>query len=160
MMIALPRAAPPTSSTAPAVVWVNSPMLARVPGPADLFDRSSRRLGELVDVGSGSRPRGPRRHRSDDLGVGHRGDPGDRVHHGDRGLAATRDHRDVRRADVLAQVDGWANHRTEMGGSEVYRLNAGLRVARGIRGVRSRRRGFEDQLRQRILAEQPVDAFR
>src|SRR5262249_57255189 len=35
-MIALPRAAPPTVSTAREVVWVNSSMLARVPGPADL----------------------------------------------------------------------------------------------------------------------------
>ena len=35
MMIALPLAAPPTSSTAFAVVWVNSSMLARVPGPAE-----------------------------------------------------------------------------------------------------------------------------
>ena len=36
MMIALPRGAPPTVSTALDVVWVNSSMLARVPGPADL----------------------------------------------------------------------------------------------------------------------------
>ena len=35
MMIALPRWAPPTSSTAVAVVSVNSSMLARVPGPAE-----------------------------------------------------------------------------------------------------------------------------
>jgi hypothetical protein len=35
MMIALPRAAPPTSSIARAVVLVNSSMFARVPGPAD-----------------------------------------------------------------------------------------------------------------------------
>src|ERR1700760_180870 len=35
MMIALPRAAPPTCSIAAAVVSVNSSMLARVPGPAD-----------------------------------------------------------------------------------------------------------------------------
>ena len=34
MMIALPRSAPPTSATACEVVWVNSSMLARVPGPA------------------------------------------------------------------------------------------------------------------------------
>ena len=36
MMIALPRLAPPTDSIALAVVSVNSSMLARVPGPADL----------------------------------------------------------------------------------------------------------------------------
>lgn len=36
MMIALPAHAPPTASTAWAVVSVNSSMLARVPGPADL----------------------------------------------------------------------------------------------------------------------------
>jgi hypothetical protein len=36
MMIALPRAAPPTFSMACEVVSVNSSMLARVPGPADL----------------------------------------------------------------------------------------------------------------------------
>ena len=36
-MIAFPRSAPPTSSTARAVVCVNSSMLARVPGPADLL---------------------------------------------------------------------------------------------------------------------------
>ncbi len=35
MMIALPRTAPPTDATAPAVVCVNSSMFARVPGPAD-----------------------------------------------------------------------------------------------------------------------------
>src|SRR5688572_11143731 len=35
-MIALPRAVPPSSRTAREVVWVNSSMLARVPGPADL----------------------------------------------------------------------------------------------------------------------------
>jgi hypothetical protein len=35
-MIALPRTAPPTSSSARAVVSVNSSMFARVPGPADL----------------------------------------------------------------------------------------------------------------------------
>ena len=34
-MIALPRGAPPSSRTARLVVWVNSSMLARVPGPAD-----------------------------------------------------------------------------------------------------------------------------
>src|SRR5215470_9398341 len=34
-MIALPRAAPPTVSMARDVVWVNSSMLARVPGPAE-----------------------------------------------------------------------------------------------------------------------------
>jgi hypothetical protein len=36
MMIALPRCAPPTFSIAAVVVSVNSSMLARVPGPADL----------------------------------------------------------------------------------------------------------------------------
>src|SRR5579871_2484342 len=35
MMIALPAAAPPSASTARAVVLVNSSILARVPGPAD-----------------------------------------------------------------------------------------------------------------------------
>ena len=35
MMMALPRAAPPTCSMACAVVSVNSSMLARVPGPAE-----------------------------------------------------------------------------------------------------------------------------
>ena len=34
-MIALPRSAPPTRSSARAVVTVNSSMLARVPGPAE-----------------------------------------------------------------------------------------------------------------------------
>jgi len=34
-MIALPRAAPPISATARAVVWVNSSMFWRVPGPAE-----------------------------------------------------------------------------------------------------------------------------
>src|SRR3954466_15571162 len=36
MMIALPRSAPPIVSTPAAVVRVNSSMLARVPGPADI----------------------------------------------------------------------------------------------------------------------------
>jgi len=35
MMIALPAAAPPTSTIAAVVVSVNSSMFARVPGPAD-----------------------------------------------------------------------------------------------------------------------------
>ena len=35
-MIALPFFAPPTCSTAPAVVRVNSSMFLRVPGPTDL----------------------------------------------------------------------------------------------------------------------------
>ncbi len=34
-MIALPRVAPPTTSSPREVVTVNSSMLARVPGPAD-----------------------------------------------------------------------------------------------------------------------------
>src|SRR5690606_31389738 len=38
MMIALPRAAPPTTSSPVAVVSVNSSLLARVPGPADRDD--------------------------------------------------------------------------------------------------------------------------
>ena len=38
MMIALPRSAPPTTSTPLAVVRVNSSMFFRVPGPADLDD--------------------------------------------------------------------------------------------------------------------------
>ncbi len=38
MMIALPRSAPPTTSMPRAVVRVNSSMLLRVPGPADLDD--------------------------------------------------------------------------------------------------------------------------
>ncbi len=35
MMMALPRSAPPSTSTAEEVVRVNSSMLLRVPGPAD-----------------------------------------------------------------------------------------------------------------------------
>ncbi len=38
MMMALPFLAPPTFSTAPAVVRVNSSMFLRVPGPALLED--------------------------------------------------------------------------------------------------------------------------
>src|ERR1051325_1518020 len=38
MMIALPRFAPPITSTPALVVLVNSSMLARVPGPADAED--------------------------------------------------------------------------------------------------------------------------
>jgi hypothetical protein len=38
MMIALPRFAPPSTSTAFEVVRVNSSMLLRVPGPADADD--------------------------------------------------------------------------------------------------------------------------
>ena len=37
-MMALPFFAPPTFSTAPAVVRVNSSMFLRVPGPTDLLD--------------------------------------------------------------------------------------------------------------------------
>ena len=36
MMIALPRSAPPSTRTASDVVRVNSSMLLRVPGPADV----------------------------------------------------------------------------------------------------------------------------
>ena len=38
MMIALPLAAPPTFSTAAAVVRVNSSMFLRVPGPTERLD--------------------------------------------------------------------------------------------------------------------------
>ena len=38
MMMALPRVAPPSTSTAFAVVRVNSSMLLRVPGPAEADD--------------------------------------------------------------------------------------------------------------------------
>ncbi|MNY46877.1 hypothetical protein D3C86_1820980 [compost metagenome] len=37
-MMALPRAAPPTEHSAWLVVSVNSSILARVPGPADLLE--------------------------------------------------------------------------------------------------------------------------
>ena len=52
-MIALPRTAPPTTSMARDVVWVNSSMLARVPGPAErdatdaITDSIRRRVAEV-----------------------------------------------------------------------------------------------------------------
>ena len=82
MMIALPRSAPPIVSTPAAVVRVNSSMLARVPGPADL-DATVATIS-AYDTG---------------------GRPGDRGHHRDGGLAAAGDHVDVHRAEVLVAVD-------------------------------------------------------
>ena len=90
MMIALPRAAPPTFSMRP-----------------------RGRLGELVDVGPRARPGRPRRDRRDDLRVGHRRDPRDRVHDRDRRLPAAGDHVDVRRVEVLIQVDRRADERAD-----------------------------------------------
>ena len=71
MMIALPRPAPPTFSMARAVVWVNSSMLARVPGPAE------RDAIEATISAYGT------------------GTTGDRVHDRDRRLPAARDHVEV-----------------------------------------------------------------
>ena len=56
MMIALPRSAPPTTSTAAAVVSVNSSMLARVPGPADWLEIGGDDLG-VRDRDDATRPR-------------------------------------------------------------------------------------------------------
>ena len=88
MMIALPRAAPPTDSSAAAVVSVNSSMLARVPGPADR---------DATDATISAYGTGTTRDTACTIGIG--------------GLAAAGDHVDVRRVQVLGQVDRRADHR-------------------------------------------------
>ena len=78
MMIALPCVAPPSTSTADAVVRVNSSMFARVPGPAD-FDAT---VATISAYSTGY-------------------DARHGVHHRDRGLTTARHHVDVHLVDVL-----------------------------------------------------------
>ena len=78
-MIALPRTAPPTTSTALAVVSVNSSMLARVPGPAER--EATDETISPYSTGATAVHGGHDRH---------------------RGLAAAGDHVEVRLAEVLA----------------------------------------------------------
>ena len=81
-MIALPRAAPPTSRIA-----------------------CDGGLGELVDVGPRAGSGGARGDRGDDLGVRHRRDPGDRGDDRDRRLPAAGHHVDVVLVEVRVEVD-------------------------------------------------------
>ena len=104
-------------------------------GPADLRDGLAGGVGELVDVGAGARAGGARRDRRDDLRVGHRRDPRDRVHDRDGRLAAAGDHVDVRGVEVGGAVDRRAHHRPDVRRGEVDGLDAGLRVARRVRDV-------------------------
>ena len=88
MMIALPRAAPPTSSIA-----------------------ARGGLGELVDIGARARPGRFRGDRGDDLGIMDRRDRGDRGDDRDRRLAAAGDHVDVGRVEMGVAID----HRDDIG---------------------------------------------
>ena len=80
-MTALPRAAPPTTSSALAVVSVNSSMFARVPGPADR---------DAID--------------DNDLGIVHRGDRSDGGHDRHGRLPTARHHVDVRRRSSASRL--------------------------------------------------------
>src|SRR6218665_29136 len=103
MMMALPCLAPPTFSTAPAVVRVNSSMFLRVPGPTERLAtgaplspppapappprRAPPRRGarELVDVLARARADRAAGDGGHDLAVGHGLHAADGVDHGNRG---------------------------------------------------------------------------
>ena len=105
-MMALPLAAPPTTSMAFDVVSVNSSMLARVPGPALLLEMLS-----------------------DDLAVVHLRHARDRRHHRDGGLAAAGDHVDVGRVEVRFAVDHRDAVRTDGRRREVDHADRRLEAA-------------------------------
>ena len=81
------------------------------------------------------------------------------MHDRDRGLGAAADHVDVRDVQVGAQVDRWADRRPEGGRGQVDGLHPRLQVPRRVGLVRLGRGGLEHQLRQRILAQQPVKSL-
>src|ERR1700692_381009 len=113
MMIALPRFAPPIISTPRLVVFVNSSMLARVPGPAETeaTDATISAYGTPPDP---LRPRGSSpaaRETAYPLGVVSR--------------PAAGDHVDVRRVEVRAQIGGRDNRRADGRRRQVDRANTG-----------------------------------
>ena len=136
-MIALPRSAPPTTSMARAVVSVNSSMLARVPGPADL---------DAIDATISPYATGvTRRDRGDDR-------------HGR--LPAAGHHVHVRLVQVLVQVDRRHHVRAERGRGQVDHRAAVRAQHLVVAPVRAGRGGVEDQLDVGELGQrdQPVDA--
>ncbi len=114
-----------------------------LPRTADLLDRAPRRLGELVDVGAGTRTGRAGRDRRDDLAVVHRDDRSDRGHDRDRRLSAAGDHVDVRRIEVFVEVDCRDDVRSDSRGRQVDEPLAGRRQPRGIGDVRTRRGRIE-----------------
>ena len=136
MMIALPRSAPPMVSTPRRVVF-----------------------GELVDVRPRARSRRHRRHRRDDLGVGHVHHPRHRVHDRDRRLATAGDHVDVRYVEVLAQIGGRDHRRADGRRREIDRTDTGFGVLGRRVLVHVRRRRLEHQIGLLVLRQQPVDAL-
>ena len=137
MMIALPVLAPPMVSTPRAGGRVNSSMLARVPGPG-------RRRGDAT-----------RRSRRRPPSV----DPRDRVHDRDGGLPAAGDHVDVRRVEVLAQVDRRDHRRADARpGSGRSRGCRPRRSAARSRGARSAEVASKTRSGSSSV-QQPVDAL-
>ena len=118
------------------VVSVNSSMLARVPGPADLLEIEA----TISAYGTGD-------------------DAGDGVDHRGRRLATAGDHVDVHRVEVLVEVDRRQRYGPDGRGGQVDGEDAGLGVARCVRAVRVGRGGLEDDVGQLVLGEQPVDAL-
>ena len=129
-------------------------------GAADLLEGMRRGLGELVDVGPGTRSGRPRGDGGHDLGVGDRGDAGDGVHDRDGRLTAAGDHIQVDLADVLMQVHRRTDKRSDGGRSEVDGGDTGRGVERGVRLMRLRRGGFEHKIRLPVMVEKPGDSVR
>ena len=102
---------------------------------ADLLQRASGRLGELVDVGPRARPGGAGRDRRDDLGVGDVGDRRDRGDDGHGGLRAAGDEVDVGRVAMGVEVDRRDHRRPERGRRQVDREDPALGEQLGVLGV-------------------------
>ena len=101
------------------------------------------RLGELVDVRTGSRTGGPRRNRGHDLRVRHRRQARHRGHDRNRRLAATRDHVQIGGIEVLLEVHDRHNERAKRSRGQIDQAlsiwSKGVRVvlmARGRGGVK------------------------
>ncbi len=123
MMMALPRFAPPTFSTAPAVVRVNSSMFCRVPGPTDLD-------ATVATISAYS------------TGWTRKADGGD---HRDGGLAAAAHHADIHfaRPDVRLEVHRRDAIRAERGRREIDDHHAVLAELASVLAVRVGTRGVK-----------------
>ncbi len=136
MMIALPRVPPRRPRRRPRdVVWVNSSMLARVPGPAE------RDATEATISAYGT---GVTRETACTIGI---------VACPPQVIIET-----FGAAMCSRRFTGGQTIGPRCGRGEVDGLDARLGVARGVGQVRGRRGGLEDDLRERVLAQQPVDA--
>ncbi len=128
-------------------------------GSADDPQRLRGGLGELVDVRPGAGAGRLAGDRGDDLGVRHGDDVCDGAHHRGGRLAATGDHVDVGGVEVEVEVDRRADVRPDRGRGEVDGEDAGLGVPRRVRLVGLGAGALEDDVRQLVLRQQPVDAL-